>query len=87
MSAQKPASHSVSTAERWHPRRPRRRAGFLKNTCLRWLQLALCVTTLSACCILAKEIIDAGERVVQNHARCRQALSLLPLLLRVPAIP
>ena len=39
---------------------------------------------LFACCALAKEIINAGERVVLNHSRCRYLVtrvnSLLPYL-------
>jgi hypothetical protein len=39
---------------------------------------------LFACCTLAKEIINAGERVVLNHSRCRYLVtrvnSLLPHL-------
>jgi hypothetical protein len=47
-------------------------------------QAQVLVGTLGACCLLAKEIIDAGERVVLNHERCRclvaRVNSLLPHL-------
>jgi hypothetical protein len=44
------------------------------------MQALLGYGVLAACTVLAREILEAGDRVVANHARCRRIVTRIRLM-------